>query len=152
MNYTEATEEDRAIIALDQKKAYDRIKLEYLWKTLEAFNLPKCFIKTVKALYQNAKTKIAINGFLSNPYKIKHSICQGDPLFCLLFNLGIKPLACIIQNEPNLQGFQIPNVEEPIKINLHFADNTNLFLSREDRFNIMQSILTDWCKVSGAKF
>ena len=151
IDYAEATDEDGAIIALDQEKAYDRIKHEYLWKTLEAFNLPECFIKTAKALYQNAETKIAINGFLSDPYKIKCGIRQGDPLSCLLFNLGIEPLACMIRNEPNLQGFRIPGVEEPIKINL-FADDTNLFLSKEDRFDTAQSILTDWCKVSGAKF
>jgi hypothetical protein len=44
LSYAEATEEDGTIVVLDQEKAYDRIKHEYLWKTLEAFNLPEPFI------------------------------------------------------------------------------------------------------------
>ena len=40
LNYVEATEEDGAILALDQEKAYDKIRHDYLWKTMEAFNLP----------------------------------------------------------------------------------------------------------------
>jgi hypothetical protein len=105
----------------------------------------------VKALYQNTETKVAINGFMSKPYKIKCGIRQGDPLSCLLFDLGIEPLACLICNDPNLKGFTVPGVDEPIKANF-FADDTILFLSREDSFDYAQETLNDWCQVSGAKF
>jgi len=37
LNYAEVSEEDRTIVALDQEKAYDKIRHDYLWKTLEAF-------------------------------------------------------------------------------------------------------------------
>jgi len=37
LNYTEVTKENSAIIVLDQEKAYDKIRHDYLWKTLEAF-------------------------------------------------------------------------------------------------------------------
>ena len=151
INYAEVAEENGAIVALDQEKAYDKINHEYLWATLKAFNLPDFFINTVKALYQNAETKVAINGFMSEPYKIKRGIRQGDPLSCLLFDLGIEPLACLIRNDPNLKGFTVPGVDEPIKANF-FADDTILFLSREDSFDYVQATLNDWCQVSGAKF
>jgi len=51
LNYAEATDENGAILALDQEKAYDKIRHDYLWATLEAFNIPQPFIQTVKALY-----------------------------------------------------------------------------------------------------
>lgn len=70
ITYTETMEVNRAIIALDQEKAYDKITHRYLWKTLEAFNLLKCFIDTVKALYHDAKTMVAINGELSDPFPV----------------------------------------------------------------------------------
>ena len=70
LNYAEATEEDGAILALDQEKAYDKIRHDYLWKTLEAFHLPQPFIKTVQALYNNAHTKVAINGVLSETFRV----------------------------------------------------------------------------------
>jgi len=45
----------------------------------------------------------------------------------------------------------IPGVENAIKIML-FADDTNLFLNKEDRLDYIQGILDKWCKASGAQF
>jgi hypothetical protein len=151
INYAEITEENGAIIALDQEKAYDKIRHDYLWATLEAFNLPDPFIKTIKALYQDAKTQIAINGVLSEPFKVTRGIRQGDPISCGIFDLGIEPLACLIRKDVNFKGITIPGIEEPIKVNL-FADDTNLYLSQSDRFDYAQAMLADWCQISGAKF
>jgi hypothetical protein len=67
-------DEDGVIIALDQEKACDKIKHEYLWEILNAFNLPAFFIQTVKALYQNAQTKVTINGVLSSPFKVMQGV------------------------------------------------------------------------------
>ena len=89
INYAEIIEEDGAIIALDQEKAYDCIHYDYLWKTLKAFHIPAPFIKTVKALYSHAHTCIAINGVLSRPFLVIRGVRQGDPLLCPLFDLAI---------------------------------------------------------------
>ena len=151
ITYADITEEDGTIVALDQEKAYDKIRHDYLWKTLEAFNLPNMFIETVRALYQNAKMQVMVNGILSDPFKITRGIRQGDPLSCPIFDLRIEPLACMIHSSPNLKGFKIPGLKEPLKTNL-FADDTNLYLSWEDRFDHAQIILNDWCQVSGARF
>ena len=51
INYAEIAKEDGAIIALNQEKAYDKIRHDYLWSTLDAFGIPKPFIQTVQALY-----------------------------------------------------------------------------------------------------
>ena len=51
INYAEIAKEDGTIIALDQEKAYDKIRHDYLWPTLNAFGIPKPFIQTVQALY-----------------------------------------------------------------------------------------------------
>ena len=40
INYAEVMEIDGEIVALDQEKAYDKIRHEYLWSTMEAMNLP----------------------------------------------------------------------------------------------------------------
>jgi len=151
LNYAEVTEEDRAILALDQEKAYDKIRHEYLWKTLEAFHLPLPFIWTIQALYSNAHTKVAINGVFSETFRVKHRVWQGDPLSCPLFDLAIEPLACCIHADPNIKGLMIPSVENAIKIML-FADDTNLFLSKNDWLDYIQEILDEWCKASGARF
>jgi hypothetical protein len=76
---------------------------------------------------------------------------QGDPLSCTLFNLAIEPLACRIRDNNNIKGYEIPEVDEKIVINL-YANDTNLFLRKEDSLDYIQATLDDWCKALGAKF
>jgi hypothetical protein len=112
IQYAEATEHNGAIIALDQEKAYDRITHEYLWKVLEAFELPEHFINTVKTLYKAAETTVIINGVKSDPFPVNRGVRQGDPISCFLFNIGIEPLACMIRNDNKVKGFHIPGTED----------------------------------------
>ena len=151
LKYTELAHEDGAIVALDQEKAYNKIRHDYLWATLERFNVPQNFIQTVKALYTHAHTHVAINGKLSLPFKITRGVRQGDPLSCALFNLAIEPLACTLRQDPTLDGITIPGIEEKIIVSM-FADDTNLYLGKSDRLEHVQRILDDWCRASGAKF
>ena len=151
INYAEASEEDGTIIALDQEKAYDKIRHNYLWATLDAFNLPPTFTKTIKSLYENASTCVAINSFFSDPFKVTRGIRQGDPLSCVLFDLAIEPLACMIRKDPNLKDISIPGLNKLLKAKF-FTNNTSLFLSKSDQFDYIQMLLEDWCRVSGAKF
>jgi hypothetical protein len=151
INYTEGMEEDSTIVALDQEKAYDKIKHDYLWEVLQTFNVPIEFIDIVKSLYENAHTSVAINGILSKPFKVTRGVRQGDPLSCLLFDLAIEPLACKLRNCRELEGITIPGAEEKLIVNL-FADDTTLYMSKDNRFDTVEELLTNWCKASGAKF
>jgi len=151
INYAEIMEEDSAIIALDQEKAYDHIQHDYLWKVLEVFYILEPFIKTIKALYRQAHTCVAINGILSKPFQVTQDVRQGDPLSCPLFDLAIEPLACMIRRNPHIYGLEIPSLIEKLVIKL-FVDDTELYLSKQDRLDIIQEILDLWCQVSGAKF
>ena len=45
----------------------------------------------------------------------------------------------------------IPGIENAIKITL-FADDTNLFLNKDDWMDYIQQTLDNWCKVSGTRF
>lgn len=65
---------DGVIIALDQEEAYDKIHHDYLWKTLERFNIPRTFINTVRELYKHAHTRVVISGTISKPYKVTRGI------------------------------------------------------------------------------
>ena len=151
ISYAEISETNGAIVALDQEKAYDRIHHNYLWKTLQVFQLPHTFITTVRSLYQHATTRVAINGVLSAPFNVQRGVRQGDPLSSPLFDLAIEPLACTIRNNPLIKGINIPNIPQNPKINM-FADDTTLFLSEHDRLDTVQETLDHWCMVSGAKF
>jgi ribonuclease HI/exonuclease III len=138
------------IVALDQEKAYDKIRHDYLWEILKKMNLPRRFINTIKEMYKGAKTQVMVNGFLSNAYNVTRGVRQGDPLSCLLFNLAIEPLAIMIRNSP-LVGLKIPKLQEKLKA-LLFADDTTVFLSNKDSLNTLMNVLDKWCSAAGAKF
>lgn len=140
-----------AIVALNQEKAYDRILHPYLWRILEKFGLPDQFIKTVQALYNNAKTFVMINSELSDPFTISRGVRQGDTLSCLLFDIAIEPLTESIRRSREITGIQTPSRREYLKVKL-FADNTTVYLSEDDDIKELENILAKWCKVSGAKF
>lgn len=151
VHYAEATEQNGVIVALDQEKAYDKICHDYLWRTLEAYNLPKAFITTVKSLYESAETLVMINGVLSDPYKVTRGVRQGDPMSCLLFNLAIEPLANWLRTTTDLKGFTIPGMSEKLITTL-FADDTTVYLCESDDYEDLLKLLGLWCRASGAKF
>ncbi|KAJ3474750.1 hypothetical protein NLI96_g12277 [Meripilus lineatus] len=150
IDYAEATEHDGLIVALDQEKAYDRIRHDYLWNTLKKFGIPPFFITLVQNLYKNAKSTVIINGVKSTFFRILRGVRQGDPLSCLLFNLAIEPLAESLRSS-GLTGYQIPGYAGRLITKL-FADDTTVYLNKEDNINDLFPFLEKWCEASGAKF
>ena len=146
----EVSEINGVIVCLDQKKAYDKIRHDFIWKTLQKFDFPKHFIDTLKTLYENGETVIIINGVISKPYRVTRGVRQGDPLSCLIFNLAIESLASMLRDS-TLRGLEIPGDMERLITTL-FANDTTVYLSEEDKFDDLQQILQKWCYVSGAKF
>ena len=68
--YADFMEEDGAIVALDQEKAYDKIDHHYLLETLKKFQLPDRFTQMVLSLYKNTETAVIINGVISSPFNV----------------------------------------------------------------------------------
>jgi len=144
-------ERNGVLVMLDQEKAYDKILHPYLWKVLEKFDLPRHYIKTIQHLYHDTSTSVVINGIISEAYSVNRGVRQGDTLSCLLFDLGIEPLAATIRAPP-LKGIEIENANESIKCKF-FADDATTYLDKSDDFeNLERHALTPWCEVSGAAF
>ncbi|SJL06249.1 uncharacterized protein ARMOST_09585 [Armillaria ostoyae] len=146
----EAEERNGVIVALDQEKAYDRISHDYLWCVMDKLKIPEQFTNTVRSLYTDAKSVVIVNGETSREFSVTRGVRQGDPLSCLLFDLAIEPLAQMLRDSP-LEGFQLPNIRERI-ITMLFADDTTVYLSEHDDYEVLQKILDKWCIASGAKF
>ena len=68
IHYAEATEENGLIVALDQEKAYDKICHDYLWRTMQKYNIPQSFTNIVRSLYESAETAVILNGAISNTF------------------------------------------------------------------------------------
>lgn len=148
---TGETEDVRgSVVCLNQEKAYDKIRHDFLWKMLKKFGIPERYISTIKHLYRDAETSVILNGEVGRKYLVTRGVRQGDPLSCLLFDLAIESLATSLRKSP-LRGLTYDGMEDRILCNL-FADDTTVFLDETDDFGILLHILEHWCKASGAKF
>ncbi|KAG2050450.1 hypothetical protein BDR06DRAFT_843239, partial [Suillus hirtellus] len=56
-----------------------------------------------------------------------------------------------LRNSEHLQGYNIPNITNKIIVNL-YADDTTIFLNKDDKYSDLENILSKWCLASGAKF
>ena len=148
--YGEAEELNRAIVALGQEKAYDKINHHYLWKVMHHMNVLEGLITTIQNLYKNAKSLVIINSEKSDFFTIVRGMRQGDPMSCLLFNLAIELLACALQAS-QLTGMEIPGLAEQLITTL-FADDTTVYLHKTDNYENLTDILATWCKASRAHF
>ncbi|KAA1476632.1 hypothetical protein DENSPDRAFT_747484, partial [Dentipellis sp. KUC8613] len=57
----------------------------------------------------------------------------------------------MLKASPQVHGFQIPGLHKRVLISL-FADDTALYLSEHDRYDVIKQILDEWCRATGAKF
>nr|GAT50733.1 predicted protein [Mycena chlorophos] len=150
IEYSEEELQNGVVVALDQEKAYDRISHRYLWRTLEKSGIPPEFIQTVKYLYEGAQTKVIVNGEVSSAFNITRGVRQGDPLSCLLFNIGIEPLAEMLRKS-DLEGFKINELIGKVILSM-YADDTTVYLRDTDDFSLLEEILQKWCVASSARF
>lgn len=111
-------------LALDLEKAFDSIDISYLLSLIHHFNFGVDFRTAVEALNCNLKAQLHINSFSSSDFSVSWGICQGCPLFPLLFALALEPHAHDIKTNFNIMGVLIGNKE--IKSSL-FADEMVLF-------------------------
>ena len=77
-DFAEAYKQNGIIIALDQEKAYNKVAHDYLFQCLQKYDFPPCFINTIRGLYDEAETRVMINGYLSEPFKVMREVWQGD--------------------------------------------------------------------------
>ncbi|KAI6006710.1 hypothetical protein F5J12DRAFT_701794, partial [Pisolithus orientalis] len=50
---------------------------------------------------------------------------------CLLFDIIINPLACLLSHSPMLKGFNIPGMNEKLVVSL-YADDMMIYLSKSN--------------------
>ncbi len=147
------TNQDGVIITLDQEKAYNKIRHDYLWRVMEQMNIPQNLVNTIKSLYSKAETMVILNGEMSKKFQVTRGVCQGDPLSCLLFNLAIEPMSHILRTTDKLLGLNINTPDNHHRAILAlFADNATVFLSKNDNPETLFKILDKWCLASRAKF
>ena len=150
IDYIEEKEDKGLIISIDQEKAFDRVEHNYLIKVLQKYNFPENFIKFIKTINFDIKSKVLVNGSFTKEININRSVRQGCPLSMLLYVLSLEPLSYYINNNKNIIGIKIPNYEKEIKTIQH-ADDTNILIKTQNSYNELKKELNKYEEISGSK-
>ena len=142
------TDEDAALIFLDQEKAFDRVNHDFLYKVMKCFGFGEYFTSWIKLLYSNASTRVSINGFLTDKIPLNSGVRQGCPLSALLYVLVIETLALQLRTNQNIVGFTIENEK---LISSHYSDDAVIKITQNRCFKEVYKDLQLYEEGSGAK-
>ena len=90
------------ITLIDQSKAFDLIDHRYLFKILDHMNLGDRIVKSIRRIYRNASTNLAINDIFSHEIIIQRGIKQGCPLSMWLYYVAIEDLLIKIDKNDSI--------------------------------------------------
>jgi hypothetical protein len=83
----------------------------------------------LSVLHSESLSKIAINGFLTEPLAVECGVRQGCPWAPLLFLCAVEPLGVALRSS-NIKGIMLPDGKRIVYSG--YADDTTLYLNDLD--------------------
>ena len=130
---------DGYIVSLDQAKAYDKTDVSWMLRVLGAMGVPNSLVSDIKEITSNCRTRVHINSGLSAVYTLSIGLRQGDPLSPILYNFSIEPLGMRMRR--CMKGISCFGLA-PAKL-IQYADDINLFASKDEDFPLVKSVLQE---------
>ena len=148
-----------ALIFIDYAKAFDSVDHGFIKGVLTALRFPTPFIDMIMMSYKNMSAQLIINGHLTRTFDLPSGGRQGDPVFPLIFNLVILPLALLIEHRP-FDGIPIIDGNDLIKDKIHqYVDDCLIGIGSErdferlreygDLFGLASGLRINWDKTVG---
>ena len=133
----------------DFEKAFDSVNHNFIFKCLNHFNFGESFINWIRLFYNDSKSCIINNGFLSDFFPIERGVRQGCPISPYLFIICIELLSHEILSNNNIKGITVDGYE--IKNTLFADDATFLTDGSKESFTTLIDILDNFTNISGLK-
>ena len=100
-------DKNHVIISIDAEKAFDKIQLPFMIKTLKKMGIEGTYLNIVKARYVKPTANIILNVEKLKAFPLRSGTRQGCPFFPLLFNIVLEVLATVIREEKEIRGIHI---------------------------------------------
>ena len=112
------------IISIDAEKAFDKIQLPFMIKTLQKMGIEGTYLNIVKAIYDKPTANIILNHEKLKEVPLRTGTRQECLLLPLLFNIVLEVLDTAIREEKEIKGIQI---RKEVKLS-PFADDMILYI------------------------
>jgi len=99
-------------------------------------------------MYDNATSKIQINGHRPDPIPVRSSVCQGCPMSMLLYALCLNPLLCTQENKLTCLWVERRGPKTSV---VAYSEDVTLFVTSPDDVTVIQDALRCYEAASGAK-
>jgi len=87
------------ITFIDFKKAFDSIDRDMMFAILRHYGIPEKIVSAIRALYDNSKSQVYVNGQFSEPFDVTTGVLQGDVLAPFLFIIVIDYISKLSEGE-----------------------------------------------------
>ncbi|KAE8222233.1 hypothetical protein CF326_g8414, partial [Tilletia indica] len=139
------------VVSLDQRKAYDRVRHEWLFACLRHLGLPLLLLRLLGALYEHASTRFSTAEGVTDLIRFLAGVLQGDPSSCILYNLSLQPFLDLLRAWG--VGILVPGLG--FLTSLAFADDVLIFLSASSlglqQWRALRAALAIYQRVSNAE-
>ena len=82
---------------IDFEKAFDSVKREIMWPTLQEYGIPRKIIQIIKILHDGFKCKISHEGKLSDFIEVRNGVRKGCILSPTLYLLILDTVMKIVK-------------------------------------------------------
>ena len=137
------------VLSLDFNKAFDRVEHHFLFKVLGRMGFGARMLTWVKLLYGSAKSRVKVNGLLTDPFRLERSVRQGCPLSSILYSIVAEPLAAPLKQNKQIKGIELPG--GGVSVVQQFADDTTITVRDMDSIKKVIEIVDYYGRASGAR-
>ena len=111
MDFTEMKGCKGIMSAIDFEKAFESLRLDFLFESVEILGFGASFITSIRTFYKNITSCVVNNGFFTPSLRVKRGVRQGDPLSPSLFIIVLELLAISIRNNHRIKGITVGGIE-----------------------------------------
>src|SRR2546429_4814327 len=141
------------IFLQDILKAFDSIDINMLELAMQRLKIPQGFIKLTLNLFNNRSNRVITTNGLSDPYKVKISIDQGEVISPLLWVIYINSLLVAL-NSNNSSPYTISSASTQPQVDtstLAFIDDITLIFSSLNGLTNMLNITNEFYEMNNTK-
>ena len=148
IEYERKSDGQSFVLAIDFKKAFDTISMDFIIKAIGQYGFGENFIKWIKVILNNRTASVKNGGHISREFSLERGVRQGCPLSPLIFVLAVEIMAISIRTDSRIKGIKLPCSGNGVKVK-QFADDTTLLLRDSIDFREVLAKIKQFSHISG---